>query len=187
MMSAKRTAASTPCRRTGCSVTSAHSSGVPAISKNACFSRSARYSGSERPAWRMNQTGVRSAGSRRSDADEKRLGAQTRDGLAALLAQQPGEPFLERDLRLPAEQLLRPRDVGLALHRVVDAERLEDDLARRAGDPLHDLGEVEQRPLVGVADVDGQVLAALGEEDDAADQVVDVAEAPRLLSRRRTR
>ena len=66
MMSAKRTAASTPCRRTGCSVTSAHSSGVPAISKKPCFSRSARYSGSERPACRMNQTGVRSAGSRRS-------------------------------------------------------------------------------------------------------------------------
>ena len=49
MMSAKRTAASTPCRRTGCSVTSAQSSGVPAISKKPCRSRSARYSGSERP------------------------------------------------------------------------------------------------------------------------------------------
>ena len=35
MMSANSTAASTPCRRTGCSVTSAHSSGVAATSKNA--------------------------------------------------------------------------------------------------------------------------------------------------------
>ena len=34
MMSAKSTAASTPCRRTGWSVTSAQSSGVPASSKN---------------------------------------------------------------------------------------------------------------------------------------------------------
>ena len=72
MMSAKSTAASTPCRRTGCSVTSAQSSGVPASSKNEWRSRSARYSGSERPAWRMNQTGVRSTGSRRS--------ARTRSG-----------------------------------------------------------------------------------------------------------
>ena len=64
-MSAKRTAASTSCRRTGWSVTSAQSSGVFATSKNECCSRSARYSGSERPAWRMNHTGVRSTGSRR--------------------------------------------------------------------------------------------------------------------------
>ena len=66
MMSANITAASTPCRRTGCSVTSAHSSGVCATSQNEWRSRTARYSGSERPAWRMNQTGVRSTGSRRA-------------------------------------------------------------------------------------------------------------------------
>ena len=65
-MSANITAASTSCRRTGCSVTCAQSSGVFATSKNACRSRTARYSGSERPACRMNQTGVRSVGSRRS-------------------------------------------------------------------------------------------------------------------------
>ena len=72
MMSANITAASTPCRRTGCSVTSAHSSGVFATSKKPWRSRISRYSGSERPAWRMNQTGVRSTGSRRS--------ARTRSG-----------------------------------------------------------------------------------------------------------
>ena len=71
-MSAKITAASTPWRRTGWRVTSAHSSGVPATSKKPCRSRIARYSGSERPACRMNQTGVRSVGSRRS--------ARTRSG-----------------------------------------------------------------------------------------------------------
>ena len=73
-MSAKSTAASTSWRRTGWSVTSAHSSGVSAISKNACVSRSSRYSGSDRPAWRMNHTGVRSTGSRRQ--------ARTRSGSA---------------------------------------------------------------------------------------------------------
>ena len=52
-------AASTPWRRTGCSVISVISS----ASKQACImvflARSARYSGSERPAWRMNHTGTR--------------------------------------------------------------------------------------------------------------------------------
>ena len=49
MMSANITAASTPWRRTGCSVTSAQSSGVCATSQKECCSRIARYSGSERP------------------------------------------------------------------------------------------------------------------------------------------
>ena len=66
MMSANMTAASTPCLRTGCSVTSAQSSGVCATSQKECRSRTARYSGSDRPAWRMNQTGVCSTGSRRA-------------------------------------------------------------------------------------------------------------------------
>ena len=72
MMSANITAASTSWRRTGCSVTSAHSSGVPVTSQKEWRSRIARYSGSDRPAWRMNHTGVRSTGSRRA--------ARTRSG-----------------------------------------------------------------------------------------------------------
>ncbi len=76
MMSANITAASTPCRRTGCNVTSAQSSGVSATSKKPWRSRIARYSGSERPACRMNQTGVRSTGSRR--AARTRSGSVTR-------------------------------------------------------------------------------------------------------------
>src|SRR6266851_3469962 len=56
--------ASTPSLRTGCSVTSAQSSGCATISSRPHRSRSARYSGSERPAWRMSHTGVRSTGSR---------------------------------------------------------------------------------------------------------------------------
>jgi ribosomal protein S13 len=60
-------------------VTSAHNSGVWATSKNACFSRIARYSGSDRPAWRMNHTGVRSTSSRR--AARTRSGSITRSSL----------------------------------------------------------------------------------------------------------
>ena len=51
-------AASTPYRRTGCSVISVTSSGSVQASSIATPSRTVRYSGSERPACRMNQTGV---------------------------------------------------------------------------------------------------------------------------------
>ena len=47
--------------------------------------------------------------------------------------QRTAEPFLERHLRLPAEQLPRTGDVRLANLRVVDGKRLEDDRARRSG------------------------------------------------------
>ena len=60
VMSANRIAASTPRRRTGWSVTSAHSAGSRVISISVARSRILRYSGSARPAWRMNQTGVAS-------------------------------------------------------------------------------------------------------------------------------
>ena len=74
MMSEKRMAASTPWRRTGCSVASAASSGVRQTSSigRSTRRRSARYSGSERPAWRMNQTGVRAG--RRPDRASSRAG-----------------------------------------------------------------------------------------------------------------
>ena len=58
-------AASTPSRRTGCSVISQASSGVRHDARKSCCARSARYSGRYRPACRMIQTGVRSTGSRR--------------------------------------------------------------------------------------------------------------------------
>src|SRR2546423_4985375 len=90
----------------------------------------------------------------------------------------PPEPFLELDLWLPAQHLLRAGDVRLAHLRVVHRKRLEHDLARGAGDLEHPLRQLEQRELVRVADVDRHVLAALGEEDEPADQVVGVAEAP---------
>ena len=58
-MSENRMAASTPCRRTGCRVISQANSGVRQAASMAVSARSARYSGRDRPAWRMNQTGSR--------------------------------------------------------------------------------------------------------------------------------
>src|SRR6478609_7983230 len=58
-------AASTPYRRTGCIVISVTRSGRMHESSIAMPSRTLRYSGSERPAWRMNHTGVCGTGSRR--------------------------------------------------------------------------------------------------------------------------
>ncbi len=57
-ISENKIAASKPNRRTGCSVTSAASSGLKQRSRNPpAFSRTARYSGRYRPAWRIIQTG----------------------------------------------------------------------------------------------------------------------------------
>ncbi len=83
---------------------------------------------------------------------------------------------------LPAEQVASAGYVGLALLGVVDGQRLVDDLRARLGHLEHGLGELQQRELVGVADVDRRVDIGLGKADDAADQVVDVTEAARLLA-----
>ena len=64
-MSEKKMAASTPYRRTGCSVISVTRSAFMHDSSIPTPSRILRYSGSERPAWRMYQTGVWSTGSPR--------------------------------------------------------------------------------------------------------------------------
>ena len=56
-MSANMIAPSTPSRRTGCRVTSAQSAASRTISTSPARSRTARYSGSARPACRMNHTG----------------------------------------------------------------------------------------------------------------------------------
>ena len=69
-MSLKKTAASTPCRRTGCRVISATRSGRMQDSSMGMPSRSFRYSGSERPAWRMNHTGRVRHGLAPAGADE---------------------------------------------------------------------------------------------------------------------
>ena len=100
-MSANITAASTSCRRTGCSVTSAVSSADRLTSKNACRSRIARYSGSERPACRMNHTGVRSTGSRRA---ARTSNGSTRPRLAADGERAACRPLGRLDARRPARR-----------------------------------------------------------------------------------
>ena len=91
------------------------------------------------------------------------------------------EPLLQIDLRLPAEHLARTRDVGAPDLRVVGRQRFEHDLARRARHLDDGLRELEHRHLViGVAEVDRQMLSAHREQKEAADQIVDVAERPRL-------
>src|SRR5579872_2597730 len=60
--SAKIMVASMPRISAAVIVTSAASAGLLQISSSECRLRTARYSGIYRPAWRMNQTGVRSTG-----------------------------------------------------------------------------------------------------------------------------
>src|SRR5919204_5252305 len=95
------------------------------------------------------------AGARRP-ATTRRAAAATAlldtDGLPAEGREHPSEPLLQLDLRLPAENLLRPRDVRLADLGIVDRERLVDDLARRAGHPEDGVGELVQRELARVPD-----------------------------------
>ena len=57
-MSLNKMAASTPYRRTGCSVISVIISGLEHASSIGTPARTFRYSGSDRPAWRMNHTGA---------------------------------------------------------------------------------------------------------------------------------
>ena len=93
-MSEKKIAASTPYRRTGCRVISTTSSGRMHDSSIATPSRSLRYSGSDRPAWRMNHTGVCGTGSpraARSRAESWTRGSvEAADGTAPILPGQAG-------------------------------------------------------------------------------------------------
>ena len=73
-MSEKKIAASTPYRRTGCMVISTTRSVRKHDSSIGTPSRMARYSGSERPAWRMNQTGHVVGGLAAAGAQEGAVG-----------------------------------------------------------------------------------------------------------------
>src|SRR5215831_13404052 len=101
-------------------------------------------------------------------------------GLRAQRFQDASQPLLERDLRLPTQQLAGASDVRLANVGVVFWKRLEDDLAGGPRHPEHDLGELEQRVLARVAEIHGQMLAARGQQIEPAHEVVDVTEAAGL-------
>src|SRR4051812_29484808 len=107
-------AASTPYRRTGCRVISVTRSGRAHESSIEMPSRTLRYSGSDRPAWRMNHTGVRPPGSRRQarrNGDAADVEG-TDDGAlvtASMLARSSGPPDRDeghaRERRRDAHQL----------------------------------------------------------------------------------
>src|SRR5205823_9045128 len=78
------------------------------------------------------------------------------DRLPSEGGQHPSQAFFELDLRLPAQELLRTRYVRLAHLRVVDRQRLVDDLALGAGDPENGVGELVQRELARIPEVDRQ-------------------------------
>src|SRR5215475_14683172 len=78
--------------------------------------------------------------------------------------QQAPEPLLELDFRFPAQQLPGPRDVGLANLWIVDWKCFEHDFTLRRGQSDNCLRKLQNRKLLRVAEVDGQVLVALGEQ-----------------------
>src|SRR5947209_8766348 len=86
------------------------------------------------------------------------------------------QPLVAVHLRLPAQQLPRPRDVWLADLRVVLRQRLEYQLALRAAKGQDLAGELQDRHLAGVAEVDRLVELGKQQPVDALDQVADVAE-----------
>src|SRR5215210_1521549 len=122
------------------------------------------------------------AKTQRPIANRAMLAFLNRKWLPPEARQHAPQPLLELDFRLPAQHLPGSGDVGLANLWIVDGKCLVDDLALRRRKLDNCLRELQNRELLGIAEVHGQVLAALGEQMQAADQVVHVAEAPRLLT-----
>src|SRR5262245_18774027 len=87
------------------------------------------------------------------------------------------EAVVERDARLPAEDALRFRDVGLAHFRIVDRQILVDDLGTRAAEVADALGELLDRHLDGIAEVRRLLLVGPQELREAFYEIVHVAEA----------
>src|SRR5262245_4469853 len=91
--------------------------------------------------------------------------------------QRSPQPLTAANFRLPAQQLSRPADVGLAHLRIVLRQWsiLDRTFTPRQSENL--FRELENRHFVGVAEVDR--LVEIGEEQllDAIDEVIDVAEA----------
>jgi hypothetical protein len=98
------------------------------------------------------------------------------------LLKRASQALTQFDFRLPLQQVAGERDVGLALLRVIDGQRLVDQLRGRACELFDDLRQFEQGELVRVAYVHRVVVAGLGQRDDPADQIVHVGERARLAA-----
>src|SRR5947209_7762602 len=86
------------------------------------------------------------------------------------------QALLGAHARLVPEKRAGPGEVGPALLRVVRGARDEADLRRAAGQPDDRLGQLAHRHLVLGAAVDRPGLTGIEQRDDAAHQVVDVAD-----------
>ncbi len=100
--------------------------------------------------------------------------AEVVDGLA--------EAVFEFYLGFPVEQFPGAGGIGTALLGVVHGQGFVDDLTLAAGEFDDEFGEIEDGELGRVADVDGFVEIALGEAEDAVDEVAAVAKAAGLLA-----
>ena len=92
------------------------------------------------------------------------------------------QAFAERDLWLPVQLAAGQGDIGLALRRIVGRQRPVDEFGLRAGQFDHQLRQLQDRELAGVAEVHRarKIVRTVHHPDDAFHQVVPVAEAARL-------
>src|SRR5512133_4094466 len=86
--------------------------------------------------------------------------------------QHPAQALLELDLGLPAQNLRCARDVRLACLRIVNGQRLVDDLAFRSRHADDCFRELQDRKLVRVPELGWQVLLAHRQEVHPVGQVV---------------
>src|SRR5438874_8035940 len=104
--------------------------------------------------------------------------------LLAKIIDSEAEALIEQHLGFPIEQLFRLADVRLALLGIVRRKRMFDDLRLGTGQGDHLLGQLTNSEFVGVADVNRtrDLRARAHQPDHAFDQIVDVAEGPRLAA-----
>src|SRR5581483_1843232 len=143
------------------------------VSRTAAISASSSSptSGQAKRTWRINRHVLLLVGV----ASERLRGRQLP---ASVPRDCPLEALVEVDLRLEAEELPRLADVRAADLDVGVVERLEDDVARAAGEPLDPLRELDDRDdRAVVADVEALAdrLRALEAEQHRLHHVVDVA------------
>ena len=119
------------------------------------------------------------------DAWRRTLGP-VRPGPCTRLIPEPGEGAFEAvaepDGRFPAELASGDGEVRAPHLGVVDRTRGGDDVDVAAGDVPDRLGQLADRHLLVVTDVDGVGVAGDQQPEDALDEVVDVAQRPGLAA-----
>mmetsp|Transcript_14162 Transcript_14162/g.36142 ORF Transcript_14162/g.36142 Transcript_14162/m.36142 type:complete len:200 (+) Transcript_14162:69-668(+) len=88
--------------------------------------------------------------------------------------------LVQRHLGRPPERLPRLRDVGLPALGIVRGQRVVHVGRGRLGDSQDLVGQLLNRELPGVAQVDGADLIAVHEADEGIHHVRHIAEAARL-------